>query len=41
MNNLGIAHLPRPLAEIDDAELTRVLHVDLLGVARCLRASSP
>ncbi len=38
VNNLGIAHLPRPLTEIDDAELTRVLQVDLLGVARCLRA---
>lgn len=38
VNNLGIAHMPRPLAAIDDAELARVLSVDLLGMARCLRA---
>lgn len=38
VNNLGVAHLPRPLTAIDDAELARVLTVDLLGLARCLRA---
>lgn len=38
VNNLGIAHLPRPLTEIDDAEFARVLAVDLLGLSRCLRA---
>jgi NAD(P)-dependent dehydrogenase (short-subunit alcohol dehydrogenase family) len=38
VNNLGVAHLPRPLTAIDDADLARVLAVDLLGVARCLRA---
>lgn len=38
VNNLGIAHLPRPLGAIDDAELERVITVDLLGLARCLRA---
>ena len=38
VNNLGVAHMPRPLSAIDDAELERVLAVDLLGLARCLRA---
>ncbi|SDL71580.1 SDR family NAD(P)-dependent oxidoreductase [Microbacterium azadirachtae] len=38
VNNLGVAHLPRPLTAIDDTELMQVLAVDLLGLARCLRA---
>ena len=38
VNNLGVAHMPRPLSAIGDAELERVLAVDLLGLARCLRA---
>lgn len=38
VNNLGIAHMPRPLSATDDAELAQVITVDLLGLARCLRA---
>lgn len=38
VNNLGIAHLPAPLTALADEELARILAVDLLGVARCLRA---
>ncbi|MDQ4214875.1 SDR family NAD(P)-dependent oxidoreductase [Microbacterium capsulatum] len=38
VNNLGVSHYPTPLAALDESELERVIAVDLLGLARCLRA---
>ena len=37
-NNAGQGHRPTPLAELDLAEFTRTLEVNLVGVFLCLRA---
>jgi NAD(P)-dependent dehydrogenase (short-subunit alcohol dehydrogenase family) len=37
-NNAGQGHRPTPLAELDPAEFTRTLEVNLAGVFLCLRA---